>query len=291
MSKIYTIGDIHGEHGKLDLLLEILYDKLNEEPESKAVFLGDYINKGRNSLKVLDSLILFKKTFPEQVVFLRGNHEQVLIEALNGHNFSGSLHKKIFEFYCTEFIKDGLPYIKSEHEKFLNETKLSYCENRVLFIHAGIDKHGQQCLWSYGILGKLPDGIDMVIRGHDIREDVTFYSNNIAIDTGAYRKDGKLSCLVFDIDSKLSVGRYSVFNNHITYTYRALKMKKYDGPWYLSDCIDVNKEMQLLKNKLKVHINETKLIKLFQDRRNYFSSVNTFKVVDFEHIIKEVSID
>ena len=73
---LYAVGDIHGEVGKLDALL----DKLPLEPGDRFVFLGDYLDRGFESRAVVDRLIALQKSCP--CVFLLGNHESMLLDFL-----------------------------------------------------------------------------------------------------------------------------------------------------------------------------------------------------------------
>ncbi|MCI0671411.1 MAG: serine/threonine protein phosphatase [Myxococcaceae bacterium] len=73
---LYAIGDIHGELGKLDALLE----RLPLEAGDRLVFLGDYVDRGPDSRGVVDRLLQVEKRFP--CVFLLGNHESMFLDFL-----------------------------------------------------------------------------------------------------------------------------------------------------------------------------------------------------------------
>lgn len=76
--RLLAIGDIHGY---LDELRQLL-DLVQPTAADKVVFLGDYIDRGPDSQGVLDEMIRFGERFP-QTVFLRGNHEQMFMDALD----------------------------------------------------------------------------------------------------------------------------------------------------------------------------------------------------------------
>ncbi len=81
--RVAVIGDIHGDGLRLDLTLKALQSRglLDENfhctKGSRLVFLGDYLDKGKNNLKVLELLASLKLENPNQVHLLRGNHEDL----------------------------------------------------------------------------------------------------------------------------------------------------------------------------------------------------------------------
>ncbi len=80
MKKIFAIGDIHGCYDRLKTLMgKIPIDGLRDT----LVFIGDYIDRGPNSVEVVDYLIQLKNRVPE-TIFLKGNHEDMLDKFLNG---------------------------------------------------------------------------------------------------------------------------------------------------------------------------------------------------------------
>ena len=73
---LYICGDIHGQY--YDLLR--VFDILNYPPQSTFLFLGDYVDRGKQSLECLLLLLCLKIKYPDKIFLLRGNHE---CEALN----------------------------------------------------------------------------------------------------------------------------------------------------------------------------------------------------------------
>jgi len=71
----WVIGDIHGMFRPLDALLAAV---ARRDPEAHFVFVGDYVNRGADSRRVIDLLL----TLPN-AAFLRGNHDDVLDLLLN----------------------------------------------------------------------------------------------------------------------------------------------------------------------------------------------------------------
>lgn len=75
---IYSISDIHGrfKEFKQRVLQLSSLNFFDEDNNDKLILLGDYIDRGSNSLKcVLLSKILTDK-YPDKVIALKGNHEE-----------------------------------------------------------------------------------------------------------------------------------------------------------------------------------------------------------------------
>ena len=80
---IYVVGDIHG---RLDLLKQVHHeidlDKARSKPRQPVeVYLGDYII-GPDSAGVVS--LLLGRALDARMIFLRGNHEQLLLDFLEG---------------------------------------------------------------------------------------------------------------------------------------------------------------------------------------------------------------
>lgn len=81
----YAIGDIHGCADLLDALLERIDAHAAGRPR-KLVFLGDYIDRGPDSVRVIETLRKLQWREPDDVVCLMGNHEAMLLDAVAGTN-------------------------------------------------------------------------------------------------------------------------------------------------------------------------------------------------------------
>lgn len=118
----YVVGDIHGQFSDLVYIFEFF-----GSPESVSyVFLGDYIDRGENSLECIMLLLVYKILYPHNITLIRGNHEQ---ESIN----------KVYGFYDeiqTKYHSSGV--WKTINEVFSYFNLGCVVGKRYLCVHGGI---------------------------------------------------------------------------------------------------------------------------------------------------------
>ena len=77
---VKIVGDIHGQY--TDLLR--LFEMCGFPPDANYLFLGDYVDRGKQSLETILLLMCYKLKFPENFFLLRGNHESANVTRVYG---------------------------------------------------------------------------------------------------------------------------------------------------------------------------------------------------------------
>ncbi len=134
MKRRFVIGDIHGCIQTLNALLE----KIALTKKDEIVFVGDYIDRGPDSKAVVDKILyLIDNGFT--VIPLRGNHEQMLIDALNNiDNFFKWLSNGSMETLLSFGIE--LPADLPEHYlKFFKSLHYYKEYEDFIIVHAGMN--------------------------------------------------------------------------------------------------------------------------------------------------------
>ena len=144
--KYYAIADLHGRY---DLLLEAvnkIYDHAGTD-DYKIVTLGDYIDRGPDSNKIIEYLMKAGDSF----VCLQGNHEAMAVESIsslpdinwwvgNGgdatiksYGFDGN-----FSLDAHYALKMPQGVIPDDHVKWMANLPLFFEAEKQVFVHAGI---------------------------------------------------------------------------------------------------------------------------------------------------------
>ena len=84
--RVYAIGDIHGCAEQLANLHALIHEDLVHRPIASALLLhvGDYVDRGVDTRGVIARLLNGSPVPGTEMVNLMGNHENTMIDALNG---------------------------------------------------------------------------------------------------------------------------------------------------------------------------------------------------------------
>ena len=192
MSNIFAIGDIHGCYDQLLALIDKI--PINFKRDT-LVFMGDYIDRGPQSVEVVDYLINLEKRIPG-IIFLKGNHEDMLEKYLDGTDrFTYLLNggQQTLDSYLSRSAQSGTHPIPPEHREFFKSLRLFYETEDYIFVHAGLrpkvsmdSQDTEDLLWIRDkFIHTRYDFGKPVIFGHTPLGEPLVESNKIGIDTGA----------------------------------------------------------------------------------------------------------
>ena len=192
MKKIFAIGDIHGCYDRLKALMGKIPIDCSRDA---LVFIGDYIDRGPHSVEVVDYLIQLKNRFPE-VIFLKGNHEDMLDKFISGADrFTYLLNggQQTLDSYLTKPVQSESFPIPPDHMEFFKSLRLFYETEEFIFVHAGLrpwvpleSQNTEDLLWIRDkFVSSKYDFGKRVIFGHTPLKKPLVELNKIGIDTGA----------------------------------------------------------------------------------------------------------
>ncbi len=190
MSRLIAIGDIHG----CDFALETLLTELKLTPQDTIVGLGDYVDRGPNSSRVLDILIdLVTKC---RFIPLIGNHEIMMFKGMNG--------RRDFDFWLNHGGQAALSSyggdprnVPAHHMAFLSHCLRYHESPNHVFVHAcydpyvSLDDQPDQLLFWQHIFDDVPPPLEsgkVVVVGHTPQQDGTIRNlgHILMLDTNCY---------------------------------------------------------------------------------------------------------
>lgn len=118
---VKIVGDVHGQY--TDLLR--LFDMCGYPPSSNFLFLGDYVDRGRQSLETILLLLCYKIKYPENFFLLRGNHECANVT-------------RVYGFYDECKRRSGVKVWKAFVSVFNCLPVAGVIANKIFCIHGGL---------------------------------------------------------------------------------------------------------------------------------------------------------
>ena len=216
--RIYAVGDVHGCLDQLDAMHRAIAAELHARPgsESLVIHLGDYIDRGPDSAGVIGRLIAPFPVPGVRVVNLVGNHEDLLLGALEGRRrevevwMSNGGHAALQSWGVPPRTapKHWGELIPAAHIGFLRGLSVMHRAGGYVFVHAGVRpgiallaQTREDLLWirePFLSTGKPHEAV--VVHGHTPEDsDPVVRANRIGLDTGAVL-GGPLTCGVFEAD-------------------------------------------------------------------------------------------
>ncbi|MEW6657864.1 MAG: metallophosphoesterase family protein [Thermodesulfobacteriota bacterium] len=192
---IYAVGDIHGCLDRLEMLLDEIQPDLGKDV---LLFVGDYIDRGPDSRGVVDYVLRLQQKYPrEHVVCLKGNHEAMFLDFLQGRErelflFNGGLGT-LRDYWGDNWDRKKELILPPEHARFFQELRAYYETPDYIFVHGGLkpgvplpEQQEEDLLWIRGeFITSMEDFGRLVIFGHTPFKSPLVMPNKIGIDTGA----------------------------------------------------------------------------------------------------------
>ena len=205
LARTLVVGDIHGCY---NLLVKGLKQAGYEPGRDRLILLGDYIDRGADSAKVVE---LVRELVGKGAIALLGNHEDMILDTLDNWEakssywfLNGARNTLLSYGVESKQIKNRkavMQAIPREHLDFFQSLPLYYEDNQYIYCHAGIrpgvplpQQSKEDILWIRDSFIATPFEGKTVVFGHtpttliDDHGLATIYrsAGKIGIDTGAY---------------------------------------------------------------------------------------------------------
>src|SRR4051812_34916622 len=122
MNRTLVIGDIHGALIALRQVLE----RAHVDRSDRIIFLGDYADGWSQTPQLLDFLMELRQT--HQCIFMRGNHDELLWQWLNGANenvlwnkHGGGVTIQAYENIDADGRKKHIDFLETLHDYHLDQ--------------------------------------------------------------------------------------------------------------------------------------------------------------------------
>lgn len=194
----FIVGDVHGCYYTLKKLLQNW-----DSDRQKLIFVGDYINKGKHSRKVVELVRELQYRYPGTVC-IKGNHEYEMVRYIE----DGTKNSDIKENFRNTLMDYDLRNKYRDDVKWMKRLPLYYDDGDIYVTHAGVNwlglrkfkENSSWCVLRYR--GRLKRMSRLQVFGHtpteSKRPELNKKSNAINIDSGAGNFDNMSAVLIDD---------------------------------------------------------------------------------------------
>lgn len=135
-----VVGDIHGNLGSLVRCVSFFKNLYKKDLNTKILFLGDYVDKGQNSVECFESILELKLNYPNNVYLLRGNHEDLFVSSTWFNKLTGKSKTSTF---CSIASNISKIFSNLSPAAIINDGfSKTFC------VHGGITKNLKKCSFS-----------------------------------------------------------------------------------------------------------------------------------------------
>lgn len=211
---VWAVGDVHGQDDLFQRLISSIIGQLQDSPEEDrtVVLLGDYIDRGMGSCRVIDRVLALKDDLTAvgtRLVALKGNHEDLLLrfmeDAETGPDWLAVGGRETLLAYglapfreCPQGWQQAsvelLSVIPIDHLDFFEGLSLRHTVGDFQFVHAGVrpgvdldDQTPDDMMWirDMFLIDSQPFA-RLIVHGHTPGRDIYMDGRRICVDTGAY---------------------------------------------------------------------------------------------------------
>ena len=245
---VYAVGDIHGRYDVLKILLAMIAKDYPPRAQSRRpvlVFCGDYIDRGPQSLEVLEALIWLRRHGGFELHLLKGNHEQAMLEFLEAPAAGGPWLRHggaetlasygvaapapdAGDLALARTRDDLLARLPASHLRLLQALELMVTVGDYAFVHAGVrpgtvlaEQLEDDLLWiREDFLRETGPFEKIIVHGHSwVSDRPQVLAHRVGIDTGAYAtgvlsavriEDGALDVLQADAAGDVAWNPWSI---------------------------------------------------------------------------------
>lgn len=187
---VKIVGDVHGQYTDLIRMFEMC----GFPPNSNYLFLGDYVDRGKQSLETILLLMCYKLKFPENFFLLRGNHECANVT-------------RVYGFYDECKRRCNIKIWKTFVDTFNTLPIAAIVAGKIFCVHGGLSPTLQRMddiravarptdVPDYGLLNDLlwSDPADMETEWEESERGVSYCFNKKVISDFIQRHDFDLVC-------------------------------------------------------------------------------------------------
>jgi serine/threonine protein phosphatase 1 len=213
--RIYAVGDVHGCAERLANMHAAIAADLQARPVERPllIHLGDYVDRGPDSAGVVQRLLDGPAIEGLPVINLVGNHEAMMLEALEGEPAAirvwlangGDRSLESWGIAPDSPPSEWAGRVPAEHLRQLRSLNLLHAAGDYLFVHAGIrpgikleEQEVEDLLWIREPFLSWDERLGpVVVHGHTPRPAPEVWPHRIGVDTGAVM-GGALTCAVLE---------------------------------------------------------------------------------------------
>ena|SRR5688572_22293029 len=215
--RTFVIPDIHGNNKLFRKALK----EVGLRKSDRLILLGDLIDRGRESKEVLDTIFMLMETgFDIKVI--RGNHEQMLLDALADNKTIGFWLVNGGDRTLSSFLTSSIDKIPIKYINFINSLPYYVEVNNCILVHAALNMRTENpfsdiktMLWERNpekVANLKWLGNRTIIHGHqprsqaDIEHSIAGGDKILGIDNGTYlQAPGFGSLCIYELETKTPV--------------------------------------------------------------------------------------